>query len=67
MGSQSRRSVRLVNDADPIVLRALRRADIPVLCLDLDNYNQENADAQHIDRQITDFLEGPVSVNATRS
>lgn len=55
-----------LSDADPFVLRALRRAGIPVLSLDLDNYNQETADADAIDRQIAAFLEGPVSDYARR-
>lgn len=50
-----------LSDADPFVLRALRRAGVPVLSLDLDNYNQESSDEAAINRQIADFLEGPVS------
>ena len=53
-------------DADPFVLRALHRAGVPVLSLDLDNYNQEASDAGAIDRQIEAFLEGPVAANAAR-
>ncbi|RYY33665.1 MAG: 2-hydroxyacyl-CoA dehydratase, partial [Sphingomonadales bacterium] len=37
-----------LSDADPFVLRALRRAGVPVLALDLDNYNQEATDADAI-------------------
>jgi len=55
-----------LSDADPFVLRALRRAGVPVLSLDLDNYNQEATDADAIDRQIAAFLEGPVSAFAAR-
>jgi benzoyl-CoA reductase/2-hydroxyglutaryl-CoA dehydratase subunit BcrC/BadD/HgdB len=55
-----------LSDADPFVLRALRRAGVPVLSLDLDNYNQEGADEAAIDRQIVAFLEGPVSAYRTR-
>lgn len=53
-----------LSDADPFVLRALRRAGVPVLSLDLDNYNQEATDADAIDRQIVTFLEGPVAAYA---
>lgn len=55
-----------LSDADPFVLRALRRAGIPVLSLDLDNYNHEASDADGIDRQIAAFLEGPVADFARR-
>ena len=55
-----------LSDADPFVLRALRRAGVPVLSLDLDNYNQEASDAGAIDRQISAFLEGPVRALAAR-
>lgn len=55
-----------LSDADPFVLRALRRAGIPVLSLDLDNYNQETSDADGINGQIAAFLEGPVTDYATR-
>ncbi|MEG3179594.1 2-hydroxyacyl-CoA dehydratase family protein [Sphingomonas sp. LT1P40] len=54
-----------LSDADPFVLRALRRAGVPVLSLDLDNYNQESADEDEVDRQIAAFLEGPVTVYAS--
>lgn len=50
-----------LSDADPFVLRALRRAGVPVLSLDLDNYNREASDEQAVDRQIAMFLEGPVT------
>ncbi len=50
-----------LSDADPFVLRALRRAGVPVLSLDLDNYNQESADEDAVDRQIAAFLEGSVT------
>lgn len=55
-----------LSDADPFVLRALRRAGVPVLSLDLDNYNQETSDADAIDRQIVAFLDGPVATFASR-
>lgn len=55
-----------LSDADPFVLRALRRAGIPVLSLDLDNYNQESSDAEAVDQQIATFLEGPVTAFASR-
>lgn len=47
-----------LTDADPFVLRALDAAGIPVLRLDLDNYNQESADAAAVDNAITHFIEG---------
>ncbi len=47
-----------LTDADPFVLRALEEAGIPVLRLDLDNYNQESADAAAVDRAVTRFIEG---------
>lgn len=47
-----------LTDADPFVLRALDAAGIPVLRLDLDNYNQEGADASAVDNAITRFIEG---------
>lgn len=47
-----------LTDADPFVLRALEAACIPVLRLDLDNYNQESADAAAIDGAVTRFIEG---------
>lgn len=55
-----------LSDADPFVLRALERAGIPVLALDLDNYNREDSDAEAIDRRIRAFLEGPASDHAAR-
>jgi hypothetical protein len=48
-----------LSDADPFVVRALERAGVPVLALDLDNYNREASDTDHVDRAITAFLEGP--------
>ncbi|UUR06845.1 2-hydroxyacyl-CoA dehydratase family protein [Sphingomonas glaciei] len=50
-----------LSDADPFVLRALRRAGVPVLALDLDNYNQESSDAADVDARIVAFLEGEVT------
>lgn len=47
-----------LTDADPFVLRALEAAGIPVLRLDLDNYNQEGADAAAVDGAVTRFIEG---------
>lgn len=47
-----------LTDADPFVLRALEEAGIPVLRLDLDNYNQESADAAAVDKAVTQFIEG---------
>ncbi|MCR5872509.1 MULTISPECIES: 2-hydroxyacyl-CoA dehydratase family protein [unclassified Sphingomonas] len=55
-----------LSDADPFVLRALRRAGVPVLSLDLDNYNREASDGDAVDRQIAAFLEGPVTAYAAR-
>lgn len=55
-----------LSDADPFVLRALERAGIPVLALPLDNFNKESADRVAIERSVTQFIEGPVSVLATR-
>ena len=55
-----------LSDADPFVLRALRRAGVPVLSLDLDNYNREASDGDAVDRQIAAFLEGPVRAYAAR-
>jgi hypothetical protein len=53
-----------LSDADPFVVRALERAGVPVLALDLDNYNREASDTDHVDRAITDFLEGPARQRA---
>ncbi|UZK67014.1 2-hydroxyacyl-CoA dehydratase family protein [Sphingomonas sp. M1-B02] len=55
-----------LSDADPFVLRALRRAGVPVLSLDLDNYNREASDEDAVDRQIAAFLEGPATDYAKR-
>ena len=55
-----------LSDADPFVLRALRRTGLPVLALELDNYNREQEDEAAIDRQIAAFLEGPVSARAAQ-
>lgn len=55
-----------LSDADPFVLRALERAGIPVLALPLDNFNKEGADRAAIDRSVTEFIEGPVSVLAAK-
>lgn len=46
-----------LTDADPFVLRALEAAGIPVLRLDLDNYNQEGADAVGMNDAVTRFIE----------
>jgi len=45
-----------LSDADPFVLRALRKAGIPVLSLELDNYIQDR-DSERTDRQIGAFLD----------
>lgn len=55
-----------LSDADPFVLRALRRAGVPVLALDLDNYNREDGDEDAVDRRIAEFLEGPARDHARR-
>lgn len=55
-----------LSDADPFVLRALRRAGVPVLALDLDNYNREDGDEDEVDRRIVEFLEGPARDHARR-
>jgi benzoyl-CoA reductase/2-hydroxyglutaryl-CoA dehydratase subunit BcrC/BadD/HgdB len=44
-------------DADPFTLRALEKAGVPVLQLDLDNYAKEEGDADDVDRRITAFIE----------
>jgi len=46
-----------LSDADPFVLRALKRAGVPVLSLALDNFNQSDQDRTDSDRQITEFLD----------
>lgn len=46
-----------LTDADPFVLHALEEAGIPVLRLDLDNYNQESADAAAVDGAVTRFID----------
>ena len=55
-----------LSDADPFVLRALELAEIQVLSLPLDNFNQEGVDREAIVQAITGFIEGPVSVRARR-
>lgn len=65
-GTHAIDGVVALSDADPFVLRALRRAGLPVLALDLDNYNQEATDADAVDRSIAAFLEGPASDHAKR-
>jgi hypothetical protein len=44
-------------DADPFVLRALHEAGVPVLALDLDNYDLSEERSRDADAQITGFLE----------
>ena len=46
-----------LSDADPFVLRALKRAGVPVLALKLDNFNQSDKDQDDSNRQITEFLD----------
>ena len=50
-----------LTDADPLVLRALREAGIPVLELGMDNYVPNPAVEADLDRRVTAFLEGPVA------
>jgi hypothetical protein len=53
-----------LSDADPFVIRALERAGIPVLALRLDNFNKESVDGPALAREVTEFVEGPVSRRA---
>ena len=50
-----------LSDADPLVLRALREAGIPVLELGIDNYVPDPVVEADLDRRVIAFLEGPVS------
>jgi benzoyl-CoA reductase/2-hydroxyglutaryl-CoA dehydratase subunit BcrC/BadD/HgdB len=53
-----------LSDADPFVVRALREAGFPVLVLDLDNFSKDAAGSAAAERRITEFIEGPVLVQA---
>jgi len=46
-----------LSDADPFVLRALRRAGVPVLALDLDNFDQPDSDRSRYYDEISHFLD----------
>ncbi|MDG2091483.1 MAG: 2-hydroxyacyl-CoA dehydratase family protein [Gammaproteobacteria bacterium] len=46
-----------LSDADPFVLRALKRAGVPVLALTLENFNQSDQDQDDSNRQIKEFLD----------
>jgi len=50
-----------LSDADPLVLRALREAGIPVLELNMDNYVRDPAAEADLDRRVAAFLEGPAT------
>jgi len=50
-----------LSDADPLVLRALREAGIPVLELGIDNYVPDPVAEADLDRRVIAFLEGPVA------
>jgi benzoyl-CoA reductase/2-hydroxyglutaryl-CoA dehydratase subunit BcrC/BadD/HgdB len=50
-----------LSDADPLVLRALREAGIPVLELDMDNYVRDPVGEADLDRRVIAFLEGPAA------
>ncbi|MDX9874114.1 MAG: 2-hydroxyacyl-CoA dehydratase family protein [Spongiibacteraceae bacterium] len=47
-----------LSDADPFVVRALERAGVPVLALDLDNYAEAAESRSHYDARISAFLDG---------
>jgi benzoyl-CoA reductase/2-hydroxyglutaryl-CoA dehydratase subunit BcrC/BadD/HgdB len=53
-----------LQDADPFVVRALRRAGFPVLELTADNFNRETEDGAAIETAITTFVEGPARERA---
>lgn len=55
-----------LRDADPFAVRALIEAGIPVLELDVDNFNREGDDADAIEARITRFIEGPATERAER-
>ncbi|NML04345.1 2-hydroxyacyl-CoA dehydratase family protein [Sphingomonas sp. G-3-2-10] len=50
-----------LSDADPLVLRALREAGIPVLELDMDNYVRDPGAEEDLNRRVVAFLEGPAA------
>ena len=55
-----------LSDADPLVLRALREAGVPVLELGMDNYVPDPAVEADLDRRAIAFLEGPVAAASAR-
>lgn len=55
-----------LSDADPLVLRALREAGVPVLELGMDNYVPDPAVEADLDRRVSAFLEGPVAAASAR-
>ena len=55
-----------LSDADPLVLRALREAGIPVLELDMDNYVRDPDAEADLDRRVVAFLEGPAAVQSEK-
>jgi benzoyl-CoA reductase/2-hydroxyglutaryl-CoA dehydratase subunit BcrC/BadD/HgdB len=55
-----------LSDADPLVLRALREAGVPVLELGMDNYVRDPEAEADLDRRVVAFLEGPVTARRAR-
>jgi hypothetical protein len=55
-----------LSDADPLVLRSLREAGVPVLEIGIDNFGLDEAAEADIDRKMRVFLEGPVTAAAAR-
>lgn len=55
-----------LSDADPLVLRALREAGVPVLELGMDNYVRDPEGEADLDRRVSAFLEGPVTARRAR-
>lgn len=53
-----------VSDADPFVLRALARADVPVLDLGVDNFDRDPAAEDALHARVTAFIEGPAGIKA---
>jgi benzoyl-CoA reductase/2-hydroxyglutaryl-CoA dehydratase subunit BcrC/BadD/HgdB len=58
--------VMALSDADPLVLRALREAGLPVLELGMDNYVRDAEGEADLDRRAIAFLEGPVTAQRAR-
>lgn len=55
-----------LSDADPFVIRALERSGIPVLALDMDNFNRAAGEEDTVLARITTFIEGPAAAQARR-